>query len=382
MSNSTENTLDGTSVQPETAALQVPATPLAATIAASSTSLVEYRGVRTPEMFSNTREELATLLSGAGVYDLGWRRFLRCAGRDRVRWLNGMVTNSVSALEENAGCYAFVLNAQGRIQGDLDIYRLGQQPETLWIETDCRQIEPLTAFLRHYIIMDQVTLDVNEAWTVLGIAGPRAGDKLAAIDLPAAGLLPLQLRETSWRGNRAVVVATYSPRVLRYEVWVETQAVLDLWNALQDALCVPCGVNATEQLRILEGRPTYGIDIGDRDLPQETNQMRALNFTKGCYLGQEIVERIRTRGNVHRTLSGFQLAGEPPSPRTALQVDGKSVGEITSTGCISIPSHGERVLALGHIRREALASKILTADGFAATPCDLPFDFAAMAVQP
>jgi folate-binding protein YgfZ len=155
---------------------------------------------------------------------------------------------------------------------------------------------------------------------------------------------------------------------------MESKAVLDIWNALTESGAIPCGVNAVEQLRILEGTPAYGIDIVDRDLPQETNQMRALNFSKGCYLGQEIVERIRSRGSVHRTLSGFLLESSPPSQKTPVLSADKSVGELTSVTRISIPAIGERVVALGHIRREALDSEeVLTADGIAVTPCTLPF---------
>ncbi len=160
-----------------------------------------------------------------------------------MRWLNGMVTNSVTNLEENAGCYAFVLNAQGRIQGDLYIYRPGEHPDELWIETDHSQIETLAAFLRHYIIMDQVTLERQNTWTALGIAGPQAADKIAALGLPVAEISPIHLQEMSWRGNPVVVIAAYSPRVPRFEIWMETNTVLDLWNALRDGGCISCGAN-------------------------------------------------------------------------------------------------------------------------------------------
>ena len=114
-------------------------------------------------------------------------------------------------------------------------------------------------------------------------------------------------------------------------------------------------IDAVEQLRILEGTPAYSVDITAKDLPQETNQMRALHFSKGCYLGQEIVERIRSRGNVHRTFSGFVLRNAGPTAGTPLLAEGKEVGEITSVAAgSSLPGAGEKVLALGTIRREVL----------------------------
>jgi folate-binding protein YgfZ len=374
MSDSSQISVESTAVQ-DTGAASLPLSPLTAALGAIS--LTGYRGAQTAEVFSSVSGEVAALLTRGGVYDLGWRSFIRCAGRDRVRLLNGVVTNSVKGLEENTGCYAFVLNAQGRIQGDLDIYRRPGDPDALWLQTDCTQVEALTAFFRHYIIMDQVTLEPQSAWTALGIAGPDAASKLSALGLTVDEISPVHLTETIWRDKPVVVVAAYSPRLPRYEIWVDSNAVLDLWKALTGAGLVACGSEAVEQVRILEGTPAYGIDIADRDLPQETNQMRALNFTKGCYLGQEIVERIRSRGNVHRTLSGFRLEGDPPPVKAAIEADGKVVGEITSAARISIPEVGERVLALGRLRREALESKAaLTANGNAVTAFPLPFEFA------
>ncbi len=354
-------------------------TPLAAALQASA-SLRDYRGAQTASFFSSASEELAALLTRAGVYDLGWRTFLRCSGEDRVRWLNGMVTNSVNGLEENSGCYAFVLNAQGRIQGDIDIYR---RVDSLWLQTDRAQIETLAAFLDHYIIMDDVVLEPAQGWTAIGIAGPDAANKLAAVGLPVAALSPMHLTEAVWRDHPVVLVAAHSPRVPRYEIWTAQDRVLDLWKMLVDAGAAPCGADALEQLRILEGTPAYSIDITNRDLPQETNQMRALHFAKGCYLGQEIVERIRSRGNVHRAFRGFVVESGDPAAKTPILAESQPVGELTSVARISIPGIGEKVLALGHIRREALDRKTgLTADAQPVTPAALPFDFASTAVQP
>lgn len=355
---------------------------LAAGLGASSAPLplTEYRGAQTVRAFSDADKELAALLTQTGVYDLGWRGFFRVSGKDRVRWLNGMVTNSVTGLEENAGCYAFVLNAQGRIQGDLDLYRRGQDPDALWIRIDRAQAEALTAHFRRYIIMDKVAVEPQEQWTALGVGGPRASDILARLGFLSVELTPIHLAETSWQGHTAIVVATHSPLVPRYEIWIESKAVLDLWHALTEAGAIVCGVEAIEHLRILEGTPAYGTDIVDRDLPQETGQMRALNFNKGCYLGQEIVERIRSRGSVHRTIGGFLLEGEPPPAGTPILAEEKPVGDLTSIARVKIPGLRKRTVALGHIRREVLlSSTVLTADREVVQPSSVPFDFGPIA---
>ncbi len=234
---------------PETAAgdPNLHATPLAEALKhAASPPLQQYRGAGTIGRFSNSTEELAALLDAVGVYDLGWRRLIRCGGEDRVRWLNGMVTNFVTNMDENSGCYAFVLNAQGRIQGDLDIFR---RADSLWLETDASQVDALTAFLDRYIIMDDVTLEAQPQWTALGIAGPRAAAAIAEAGLPVP-CSPLRLSDATRQGHSVVVTAAHSPLVPRYEIWIERESVLAMWTVLQQAGGLPCGVDSLESLRI------------------------------------------------------------------------------------------------------------------------------------
>ncbi len=347
-------------------------TPLAAALPpVASPALVTHSGVRTVAEFACTAQELDALLDHAGVFDRGDRAFLRCSGRDRVRWLNGMVTNSVKTIEDNQSCYAFVLNAQGRIQGDVTISRLASEPEALVLETGVAQLETLTAWWRRYIIMDQVAIEPMPQWTALGVAGPQAAEHLAALSLPVPAQ-PGTLLETMWNGAPLVVAAVTGPLVPQYELWVTVEQVAALWRALTGAM-QPCGAAAVNQLRILSGIPEYGIDIAGRDLPQETNQMRALHFTKGCYLGQEIVERIRSRGGVHRTLTGFCLQGPLSAPAPVVS-GGKPVGEITSVAGVQRSGAPEQWLGLGYIRKEALeAGAALSAAEQTVRAVPLPF---------
>jgi folate-binding protein YgfZ len=135
--------------------------------------------------------------------------------------------------------------------------------------------------------------------------------------------------------------------VPHFELWFEPEQVLAVWETLQAAGATACGLEAMEALRVREAVPLYGIDLNDRDLPQETAQTRALNFSKGCYLGQEIVERIRSRGKVNRQFRQFALEGALPGPLPLeLRSGDQAVGRITSVA--SQP----QVLALGFIRVE------------------------------
>lgn len=297
---------------------------------------------------AQVHDEFRELLSGCGVYDLSSRAKISLTGGDRVRWLNGMVTNNIRDLAVGRGVYAFLLNPQGRILGDLYAYNRG---DSITVDTDQAQSEKLLATFDHYIIMDDVEVSRLSELATIGIVGPKARQALPASGLETPGLEPLQFVEANWRDIPVTVVRGDNPSVETYEVWLASGQVTAMRDALIQAGAKPVSTNAMELLRIAAGIPRYGQDIRERDLPQETEQQRALNFSKGCYVGQEIVERIRSRGAVHRMFTGFDVQGELPALGTKIQVEGREVGEITSA--TSLPAAGgERGVALGYIRRE------------------------------
>jgi aminomethyltransferase len=316
-------------------------------------------------------DQLAALLEGTGVVVLDGIGWLRVTGEDRIRWLNGMTTNSIQALQPGECNYNFFLSAQGRIQGDAVALML---EDSILLGTARTRLPALTELLDRFIIMDDVELAEDSSLGLL-VAGPEAASTLAAIGIPANDLAPLHFNAIdNWRGHKVAVIHAYSPLVPRFELWAESpETIAQLLDELLNAGATPCSSEAAEHLRILEGTPLYGTDIRDKELPQETNQTRALHFAKGCYLGQEIVERIRSRGNVHRVFHAFRLTGDLPAVGTALESDGKPVGELTSVASIPLAS-GPVQLALGYIRREALdrASKI-TYPGGEASPVATPY---------
>ncbi len=319
-------------------------------------------------MPTTPQSELTAILTGAAIVPLDDRAFLRIAGSDATRWLNGMVTNSVQSLTPGEGNYNFLLNAQGRIQGDGNIYRDTATEEFL-LETDRTQVAALQQHLDRFIIMDDVELlPIMDDQRALLLAGPRAADRLTALALPTPAAL--HIARAMYDGQPILILAPPAPLVPRYEVWAEPETIATLRTALQ---ATHVSSEALENLRLLEGRPRFGQDIRDRHLAQETNQTHALHFSKGCYLGQEIVERIRSRGQVHRTFSGFRLSALPVSLPTPLTLDGKPAGELTSASILPLPE-GEMPFALGYIHREAIERNApLAFDGGAATPMTLPF---------
>ena len=307
----------------------------------------DYRGATTAISFGGVQAEFAALRGGCGVYDLGFRAKISLGGGDRVRWLNGMVTNNIRDLAVNQGVYAFLLNPQGHILGDLYAYNRG---ESITVDTDCGQAEKIMATFDHYIIMDDVEVaNLSEQITALGVAGPKSREVLAGAGFAVPEMRALQSEAVKWHDVDCTLVRGEDAEN-SYEVWLAADHVRQLWDALRTAGAEPVGSEALELQRIVSGIPRYGVDIRERDLPQETEQARALNFNKGCYVGQEIVERIRSRGAVHRKFTGFRIDAAVQIAAGSKVVSGeKEVGEITSVA--SLPG-ANKTAALGYIRRE------------------------------
>jgi len=341
-------------------------------------SLRNHLGVLTPYVFDESEpkvgSEVAAALDSAVALDLGWLARIAITREDRTRWLAGMTTNAVQTLAEGAGNYNFVLNAQGRIQGDLYAFH---EPGRFVVETTQNQVPRLVEHFDRFIIMDDVELQPLTGLTALGIAGPRSTAALASLGFDAAQLAMLEQRNWLWNDIAITVVHAYSVSIPRFELWFAAEHVSTVWTALLANGCYPCGIAAAEILRVAEGIPAYGVDILEKHLAQETSQSRALSFAKGCYLGQEIVERVRSRANIHRLLRHFALEGAIPQPGTELRVDDKEVGHLTSVATLT-RNGTTHSFALGTIRTEALNAKPPNAqpkieyDGGTATPLDTP----------
>jgi folate-binding protein YgfZ len=343
--------------------------------------LVEYCGVTMAARFGDPQVEFAALHNGCGVYDLGFRARISLTGADRSRWMNGMVTNNIRDLALGQAVYAFLLNPQGRILGDMTVRNLG---DSLLVETDRSQLEKILATFDHYIIMDDVEVaNISDRQTALGLTGPKSRALLNAVGIEVAELRPGQAIHPTCNCDCGCVQCTIirgeDEQRESYAIWLDHKDVLPTWQALVAAGAVPTGIEALEIDRIVSGIPLYGADIRERDLPQETEQARALNFNKGCYVGQEIVERIRSRGNVHRKFTGFFAEGIAViAPGEKIFAAEKEVGEITSAAIVRTPS-GERTVALGFIRREVgTPGREVTVGTGQATVIPLPMGNAAL----
>ena len=336
-----------------------PVTPLALLLASAARplELVDYRGALTARELDAPEVEIAALMESAAVHDLGWLKRVAVRGEDRLRWLSGMVTNTVTDLGEDAGAWNLVLNAQGRIQGDLTVWR---ERDGVELQIAADQYDKLLGHLERFIIMDDVELvplngegaGMATALAALGVTGPHASEVLERAGLPVLAT-PMTSTRVEWYGFDLRVERGYGVLGTHYALWIPLAGLEKLWKFLLTAGAIPAGCASVEAYRIAEGIPAYGIDIAERDLPQETSQTRALHFSKGCYLGQEIVERIRSRGKVHRHLRQLELFGTVPERGTELSLEGNAVvGQVTSAAELKLAAGG-RVVGLGMMRDEA-----------------------------
>lgn len=339
---------------------------------ASGAEMAEYCGAETARSFGDPRAEYRELISGCALYDLGWRAKIVLTGGDRVRWANGMVTNNIRDLAEGHGNYNFVLSAQGRIQGDLYIYNQGDH---LLVDTELWQKPRLLEIFDRYIIMDDVEVtDIPDKLTAVAVQGPKSLEVLHKLGLTIADdFEPLKVAQMVWEGIGISVTRMASDVAMTFEIWLAPQNAPKLWDALIAAGAKPVGTDALEMFRLAAGVPKYGQDITEKQIPQETEQFHALNFAKGCYLGQEIVERVRSRGAVHRHFAGFKIDGPAPQPGAELQQDGKRVGEITSARAVPT-KQGEQTLALGYVRNESgEPGTVLQVEGHEARVIAIPY---------
>ena len=268
-------------------------------------------------------EGYTALRSGAALLDLSARGRIVARGRDRARLLHNLTSNEVKNLAPGAARYAFLLSPQGRIQADLYLLSF---PEHFLIDVEPELREKAPAHIKRYIIADQVELeDVTASTACIGIEGPAAAATLAQIGAP----VPENYMHAAWAEHTvAGITETGQPGVRIYCAAGEAEGIM---GKLEAAGAKRASLDDARIVRIENGKPRYGDDIFDKTLPQETQQMHAVSFTKGCYLGQEIVERIRAQGHVNKKLVRLQIAGADVPPVGAkAQANGADVGDITT----------------------------------------------------
>jgi aminomethyltransferase len=274
--------------------------------------------------------------------NLSARGRITVRGRDRLRLLHNLTSNDVKKLAAGSGCYAFLLSPQGRIQADLTLLAFDDR---ILLDTEPELHEKVAQHIRRYIIADQVEPeDVTAATCAIALEGPESALVLDQAGAPAPGA---EYQHLLWKEAGDATVARISlTGQTGFRIYARAGEADEIVRRLSAAGSQPATGEDARLVRLENGRPRYGEDIRDTSLPQETGQMHAVSFTKGCYLGQEIVERIRAQGHVNRKLVRLRLDSIVPAG-SKLSADGAEAGEITSSAFS--PAQGNAV-ALAYVR--------------------------------
>jgi aminomethyltransferase len=300
--------------------------------------------------FGDAAAEERALAESAGLFDLGQPGQTRLTGPDRRTFLQGMVTHEVLKLPDGQATWALLLNIKGRVLAELLV--VAREDELLLI-TDALTRERVPATLGQYLIMEEAELtDVTDGRAALSLQGPRAAEVLAGAGLPVPSG-PLAVAEGP--GELLVVGDDRFAAGGGADLIGPMETLRGLLPGLLAAGAVQIGQRAVEARRVLAGRPRYGLDVDDHHFPQEAMlDARTVSWDKGCYLGQEVVCRIKFRGHVNQRLTALELVdGDGDDAVTggaslfAESEPGKPAGQITSW--LRSPSTGKRV-GLAYVR--------------------------------
>lgn len=349
-------------------------------VASRGGTLREVGGVRVPARFTSAAEdgaaaadEYAAVPGGRALCDRTHRGLIRVTGKDRAAWLHNLVTNQVKPLSPGEGNYAFALNVKGRILFDL-VYLV--RTEDILLDVDRRLLTDALKHFNKYIIMEDVALtDLSAETCRIGVLGSGAEEAAAAGWTTAENAALYQSGLLSDPAGECVAWRSDFCGVRGYEVSFPSRE----WDAVAAQFAAASGEaawigwDAVEALRIEQGVPAYPNEINEAVLPAETGQLaRAVSFNKGCYLGQEIVERMHARKAVSRGLVRLIFDdGDPPALGSpVLDADGQVIGEVTSS-CRS--ARLSRPVALAYVKAAAAAARdktqLVVKDGPGQRPC-------------
>src|SRR5580698_449225 len=287
-------------------------------------TLASYHACTLPESFTAFAEQYRVAREAVAIFDTNWHTIVELTGPDRVRYLNAIVSGDVKSLGEGRGTLALLLTPQGHILAELEIYAL---QDKLLVLSHASVRERTIATLDKFIIMDDVTLnDVTEQFGSLAVEGPRAGTVIAeACGLVLEGFSEHAIAEVEIDGVACHLIRRSHFGLPGAEIIAPGEHLALLWKNLRASVAAQhgaaIGMGAVNSLRLEAGIPWFPDDFNDTVIPHEAAlEATHVSFTKGCYTGQEIVERVRSRGHVNRRRVSLKFSSlDPPVPLTRLR---------------------------------------------------------------
>jgi aminomethyltransferase len=297
--------------------------------------------------------EYDAVTSGAGLFDRSWLSKLRITGSDRLTFLNGMITQDVAKLKPGESRHAAMLDPSGHFVADIFVHALA---DSVLVESDARAAVKLYQTLDRYLIMEDAAIeDISASWGILAVQGEQARERLArSLAVPSLKALTRDNNiAIAFDGVSGFAAFREHSRYGGADIWLPAEAAGALWTRLASEIA-PAGELAAEILRVEGGIPRWGAELDSSVLLPEAGFEDAVSYSKGCYIGQEIIARIHARGHANRNLRAFLFdASAPVDPGNRIYpADGlaeREVGRLTSV--VESPLTGG-VIGLGYIRRE------------------------------
>jgi folate-binding protein YgfZ len=285
---------------------------------------------------------------GAALFDRSVLGKVSVTGRDRLAFLQGMLTNDVKGLAPGQGAPAAFLDAHGKVMALLVVYATADR---VLIELPASLTEKTLLTLDRYLISEKAYFEsVDEVFAILSLQGPAARGRLEGLAGVALDLPPYGHAEVAIAGAPVRVINRPEGPGPGFHCWVGAELAGAVRAALERAGAVPAGPETLQVLRVEAGQPWYPDDVDDSVILPETRLEALVSYTKGCYIGQETVARVKYRGHVNRALSGLLLEGDRvPAHGARVTAEGKDVGRVTSA--VRSVALG-RPIALGYVRRE------------------------------
>jgi folate-binding protein YgfZ len=319
----------------------------------------ELNGAEILADYGDWLSEYEALHKAAGVLDFSFRGRICLIGNDRVRFLHGQITNDIKKLCPGEGCYSALTTAKGKMESDISIFNL---PDELLLDFEPGLTEKISQRLEKFIVADDVQIvDAAPHYGLLSVQGPKALELVNAIGL--AGHLGLEKRYAIAKISGETLGDIYlanHPRLSQsgFDLFVPNHSLAAVADKLIAAAKKvggrACGWTAFETARIESGIPRFGADMDESNLPMECGITdRAMSFNKGCYIGQEVLNRVYTIGHVTKELRGLRLADDLktlPQKGDKLFHQGKEIGYLTSA--VKSPALTANI-ALGYVRGEA-----------------------------
>ncbi|MGH9742242.1 MAG: YgfZ/GcvT domain-containing protein [Candidatus Acidiferrum sp.] len=328
-------------------------TPLAGLHRSAGATMATWFGCELPDRWTDPRAEEEFALKSVALVDKNYRAYLSFTGPDRVRYLNAILTNNIKDLSAGQGNASLLLNPQGHILAEIESYALS---ESLFCISYAMIRERLAEWLEKYIIMDDVTLtDESPRYGTLGIEGPKAAQvarELTGIELST--MEELGRKETLVSSIPCWLTKRSPGGIAGCEFLAEREKLASLWQILHESVKKhgggPMGYAALNAQSLAQGVPLFGYDFGEKQIPHEAGLENShISYTKGCYTGQEIVERVRSRGQVNRRRVDLIFDGaEVPVAGETLTVGGKEAGFVTRA---AIPSFLSHAIGMGYVRK-------------------------------